>query len=126
MEKKTVSELKFLAKIRGYTGYSTLKKPELIYFLSSKGVKVSDVKSPVKRPKVTKKKYSHPTYEIMITTAINALKQRGGSSRQAIKKYLEANYKLSPNWETIFKTQIKRLVEKGKLIQIKQSFKIAK
>merc|ERR1712204_44530 len=37
---------------------------------------------------------THPTYLAMITAAIPALKERTGSSRQAILKYIVANYKV--------------------------------
>ena len=37
---------------------------------------------------------AHPTYLAMITAAIPALKERTGSSRQAILKYIVANYKV--------------------------------
>merc|ERR1711994_387112 len=36
---------------------------------------------------------AHPKYSVMITAAITALKDRTGSSRQAILKYICANYK---------------------------------
>merc|ERR1712012_1163602 len=37
---------------------------------------------------------SHPTYKDMAVAAIAALKDRSGSSRQAILKYVMANYKV--------------------------------
>merc|ERR1711970_1357002 len=37
---------------------------------------------------------AHPTYSVMITDSIKALKDRTGSSRQAILKYICANYKV--------------------------------
>merc|ERR1711974_597020 len=37
---------------------------------------------------------AHPPFKAMILTAINALKERGGSSRQAILKYVVANNKV--------------------------------
>ena len=36
----------------------------------------------------------HPTYAVMVGAAIKALKDRTGSSRQAILKYILANYKV--------------------------------
>merc|ERR1712121_536469 len=53
------------------------------------------VASPTK--KVVKKAKTpavHPTYSVMITDSIKALKDRTGSSRQAILKYICANYKV--------------------------------
>merc|ERR1712083_1148430 len=37
---------------------------------------------------------AHPPFKAMILTAIKALKERGGSSRQAILKYVVANNKV--------------------------------
>lgn len=47
-----------------------------------------------KAPKATKPKKvaSHPKYSVMIGAALSALKERNGSSRQAILKYIMANY----------------------------------
>merc|ERR1739847_185493 len=40
------------------------------------------------------KKADHPPSAVMIAAAIAALKDKKGSSRQAIKKYVAANYKV--------------------------------
>merc|ERR1712154_502290 len=37
---------------------------------------------------------AHPKYSVMIAAAITALKERTGCSRQAILKYICANYKV--------------------------------
>ncbi|CAN7977456.1 unnamed protein product, partial [Ixodes persulcatus] len=37
---------------------------------------------------------THPKVSAMVTASISALKERGGSSLQAIKKYMSANYKV--------------------------------
>merc|ERR1712212_954845 len=47
-----------------------------------------------KKPAKAKTAPSHPTYSVMITAAVGALKDRTGSSRQAILKYICANYKV--------------------------------
>ncbi|OBZ91927.1 Histone H1, partial [Choanephora cucurbitarum] len=57
------------------------------------------------------KKADHPTYEAMITDAIAALKERKGSSRPAIKKYILANYKVSPG--SHFDSQIAAAIKRG-------------
>ena len=68
-----------------------------------------------------------PTYSEMITAAIFALKQRGGSSRKAIADYVKENNarlnlaRLNYN----LRSALKRGVEKGIFIQIKQSFKLS-
>ena len=46
-------------------------------------------------PKKPAVKPAHPSYAVMIATAIKALKERGGSSRQAIMKYILANNKIA-------------------------------
>ncbi|XP_071527085.1 histone H1.0-A-like [Panulirus ornatus] len=82
--------------------------------------------------KTTKKVTSHPKYSSMITDAITALKERGGSSRQAILKYIISTYKVD---EKVVNTQCKlalrRCVQSGILKQVKGcgasgSFKIVK
>jgi len=50
-------------------------------------------KKVVKAKKVAKPA-AHPPFKAMILTAITALKERGGSSRQAILKYVVANNKV--------------------------------
>ncbi len=79
-----------------------------------------------------KKPAVHPKYIDMITGAIGTLKERNGSSRQAIMKYVLANYKVTPeNCGTHLKLALKRGVISGALVQIKGtgasgSFKLAK
>merc|ERR1719425_79988 len=47
-----------------------------------------------KKEKKTATPAAHPKYSVMIAAAIGALKDRTGSSRQAILKYTCANYKV--------------------------------
>ena len=80
------------------------------------------------KPKVNP---SHPSTNDMIKAAIKALKERNGSSAQAIKKYIAANYKcdvvkLAP----FIRKALRTGVEKGTLVQTKGvgasgSFKLA-
>lgn len=44
----------------------------------------------------TKAKPAHPSYAEMISAAVAALKERGGSSLPAIKKYIANTYKGLP------------------------------
>ena len=67
---------------------------------------------------------AHPSYEVMIKEAIVALKDRTGSSTIAIKKYMEAHYKLSDNFGTNLSKALKRCVENGKLVKVKASYKL--
>lgn len=81
-----------------------------------------------KKPRV---KASHPPTAEMVNTAIKSLKERGGSSLQAIKKYLTSYYKIDAEKSAPFiKKYIKSAVTSGQLIQTKGkgasgSFKLA-
>ena len=79
----------------------------------------------------TKKPADHPKYIDMIVAAITALKERSGSSRQAIVKYVRANYKVGDNADVHVKLALKRGVTSGTLAQPKGtgasgSFKVVK
>jgi len=72
-------------------------------------------KSSTKKPR---NKAVHPRTSEMVRNAIISLKDRGGSSLQAIKKFIAANYavdldKMSP----YLKRYIKRAVSSGELLQ---------
>ena len=76
--------------------------------------------SPEKKKKAAPKKVSeHPKYGEMIAAGIVALKERKGSSRQAILKYIQANYKVGDGAGTHVKTALKRGVSTGALKQTK-------
>ena len=90
--------------------------------------------SPAKGKKPAAKKPAkpaeHPAYFDMIKAAITALKERNGSSRQAISKYIAANYKVGDSLNSHLKLALKRGVASGKLLQPKGtgasgSFKVA-
>jgi hypothetical protein len=67
----------------------------------------------------------------MVAKAISSLKERGGSSLQAIKKYIAANYKVdSEKLSPFIKKYLKTAVASGELVQTKGkgasgSFKLA-
>lgn len=69
----------------------------------------------------------HPPVWVMVKAAIMNLKERKGSSRQAILKYIVSNYKVETS--TKFKALMKRCVAKaitdGKLVKTKGSFKLS-
>ena len=67
---------------------------------------------------------THPPYEVMIATAIKAIKDRKGASSVAIAKYLEANYELPEGFKKRMSLQLKKLVESEKLIKDKVRFKL--
>ena len=77
-------------------------------------------KSPAKKkPTAPKKPADHPPYNDMIKAAIAALKERTGSSRQAIEKYIKANYKVGDNVSSHLKMALKRCVASGALVHTK-------
>ena len=83
-----------------------------------------------KKP-AAKKPADHPKYIDMIKAAITALKERNGSSRQAIAKYIKANYKVGDSADVHVKMALKRAVASGALAQPKGtgasgSFKVGK
>jgi len=51
-------------------------------------------KTPVKKAVKPKAPPVHPKYSEMVAAAVGSLKERGGSSRQAILKYIKATYKV--------------------------------
>ncbi len=84
-----------------------------------------------KKKAAPKKPAEHPKYIDMVSAAIVALKERSGSSRQAILKYIQANYKVGDNAAVHLKMALKRGVASGTLTQPKGtgasgSFKVAK
>jgi len=67
----------------------------------------------------------------MITTAITAMKDRGGSSRQAIEKYIRGNNRVTGDISVHLKMALKRGVKSGRLLHTKGtgasgSFKVGK
>ena len=79
-----------------------------------------------KAKKATKPKApaAHPKYSEMIASAITALKDRTGSSRQAILKYICANYKVDAAKAAVqLRMALKRGVEKGALKMARASGK---
>jgi histone H1/5 len=69
---------------------------------------------------VKKAKADHPAWAEMITNAVKALNERGGSSVAAIKKYMMANYKIEADKATPFMRRgIKAALANGSLVQAK-------
>ncbi|XP_023222175.1 histone H1A, sperm-like [Centruroides sculpturatus] len=68
----------------------------------------------------SKSKSNHPKISQMVNTAIVDLKDRGGSSLQAIKKYIASNYKVDVEKLAPFiRKHLKMAVVDGSLIQTK-------
>merc|ERR1712168_367039 len=92
--------------------------------------------APAKKAKAPKKpaaKPTHPAYAVMVAAAVKALKERSGSSRQAILKYIVANYTVGDEKKAAsrLKLALKKGVASGALNQVKGagasgSFKVAK
>merc|ERR1712064_7609 len=57
-------------------------------------LKISNMSAPAKKATKPKAPAAHPKYSVMIAAAITSLKDRTGSSRQAILKYICANYRV--------------------------------
>ncbi|QCE07436.1 histone H1-like [Vigna unguiculata] len=73
-----------------------------------------------------KKPFSHPTFAVMIAEAITSLKERTGSSQYAITKFIEGKHKeLPPTYKKLVLIQLKKSVAAGKLVKVKNSFKLA-
>ncbi len=84
---------------------------------SSPAAKKSKGTGAAKKPRV---KPSHPPTSDMVNNAIKSLKERGGSSLQAIKKYITSNYKIDAEKLSPFiKKYLKSAVTSGQLIQTK-------
>lgn len=73
------------------------------------------------KPKAPKKVSTHPSYQDMIKKAVETLKDRGGSSRQAIQKYIQATFKTCDDKvsQAHLKIALKRGVETGLLKRVK-------
>merc|ERR1712037_578548 len=77
-----------------------------------------------KKPAKAKTAPSHPTYSVMITAAVGALKDRSGSSRQASLKYICANYKVDDKKAaTQTRLALKRMTAGGELKMAKDKGK---
>ena len=75
--------------------------------------------SNVTQEKKAPKPVEHPKYTDMVKAAVTALKERNGTSRQAIEKYIKANYKVGHNCGSHLKLALKRMSEKATLIHTK-------
>lgn len=90
-----------------------------------------DAISKVPKTKKLSSKPSHPSTSTLVIGAIRALKERSGSSLQAIKKYIASNNKVDTDKLAPFiQKYLKNAVAFGKLVQTKDkgasgSFKFA-
>ncbi|PIO70407.1 linker histone H1 and H5 family protein [Teladorsagia circumcincta] len=87
----------------------------------AKITKLKDAKN-TKAKAETKRMPPHPTYAAMIKKSIIELKERSGSSKAAILKYILAHYNLGDNATKVnnqLRLALKRAVIKGELKQVK-------
>lgn len=97
----------------------------------SPGRKIAKSRKPRAKKATARRTAAHPPYIDMITAAITAMKDRGGSSRQAIEKYIKANNRVAGDVPTHLKMALKRGVKSGRLVHTKGtgasgSFKVGK
>lgn len=71
--------------------------------------------------KASKQPAEHPKYAEMIIQALHALKDRNGSSRQALDKYVKNHFKVGDKASHFIKMALKRGVENGQFINTKGS-----
>merc|ERR1712095_152786 len=77
---------------------------------------ISNMSAPAKKASKPKAPAAHPKYSVMLAAAITSLKDRTGSSRQAILKYICANYKVDASKAAVqIRLALKRGVAKGAL-----------
>lgn len=84
-----------------------------------------------KKATKAKKPADHPMYKEMIAAAIKALANKSGSSKQAISKYISANYKVGDRHEAHLRSALLRGITSGALVKksgvgCSGSFKLAK
>ncbi|KAJ3188612.1 hypothetical protein HDU85_004326 [Gaertneriomyces sp. JEL0708] len=80
---------------------------------------MAPAKSPTKK-RQARKQASHPQYKEMVAQAIINLKERSGSSRTMIKKYIHSNFSgLTDSADKLIKAAIKKGVESGEFVQPK-------
>ncbi|KAI3724321.1 hypothetical protein L2E82_36093 [Cichorium intybus] len=80
----------------------------------------------VEPPPALPTNHPHPPYPEMIIQAIAALKDRDGSSKQAISKYIEKVYtNLPPTHSVLLTHHLKNLRNQGQLIMVKYSYMLA-
>ena len=85
--------------------------------------------SPAKKPTEKKPRAppTHPKYDVMVKDALVKLKDKKGSSQQAVVKFIKANYTVSdgPQVSRAANAALKKMVEDKTATQEKSSFKLA-
>ncbi|CAD6651158.1 BAG_1a_G0053540.mRNA.1.CDS.1 [Saccharomyces cerevisiae] len=89
---------------------------------TSKGKEKSTSKAAIKRTTAKKEEASSKSYRELIIEGLTALKERKGSSRPALKKFIKENYPIvgsASNFDLYFNNAIKKGVEAGDFEQPK-------
>ena len=117
------------------TASPTSKKANTAFVSSSTPAskKAKTVATPTSKKMTKAKKPTHPPFIAMVIAAVESLKERKGSSRHAILKYIMENYSLEDEKRTnvSLKLALKKGVSSGVLTQVKGagasgSFKVFK
>eukprot|EP00798_Chlamydomonas_sp_ICE-L_P023986 gene23986-9561_t len=87
---------------------------------------MSDVVIKVKVAKKAATPAAHPKFAEMIQEAIVVLKERSGSSVQAITKFVGAKYgsKMPPTYPKLISNSLKKMTVDEKLVKVKASYKL--
>ena len=72
-----------------------------------------------KRTRKPRAAAQHPKYADMIIAALSGMKERGGTSRQKIVKFIGSNYKVGNGFGVQVRLAIKRMLKAKKRIQVK-------
>ena len=91
--KQTIYQL-IISSERSHIKLSIIMSVEAVAAAAPAVATPKSKKVAAKKTSVKKVIATHPTFASMIATAVTALKERNGSSRQAILKYILANFKV--------------------------------
>ena len=131
-----VSESASLSFKKVFDSISVSKKSTMETAIAIPAAPAAPPKKAIKKasaPKKAKAPADHPKYADMAVAAIGSLKERGGSSRQAIQKYIIATFKVGNDAKIVnqhLKTGLKSALKSGKIKHAKGqgasgSFKLA-
>lgn len=103
-------------KIAGSWLIPIFHRDDIKQLLGDNGVNYATVVSPVKKAAPV-----HPSWYVMISKSIKDMKDRRGSSRYAIKKYILANWNVNKNtFNYVFRNAINKLVTNGQIIDVSE------
>ena len=102
--------------------------PSLRISYKTSPLQAADPTKQVAKAKKPTVKPAHPSYAVMIAAAINALKERDGSSRQVSLKYVLAYYRVADiaYAQIRAKLAITKMLAAKTIVQVKGSFELIK